>query len=110
MLKEVVKISNLHGIHARPAGVLAKACAQYQSRIEMIYDGKTIKGKSIMSILGAGIKGRGSLEIICSGSDEQEAMAKLKVLFAEGFGFRLTHFVGGAAIDHQTTFGVRRAA
>ena len=45
MLKEVVKISNLHGIHARPAGVLAKACAQYQSRIEMIYDGKTIKGK-----------------------------------------------------------------
>jgi phosphocarrier protein len=66
---------------------LAKACAQYQSRIEMIYDGKVIKGKSIMSILGAGIKGRGSLEIICSGSDEQEAMEKLKVLFAEGFGF-----------------------
>ncbi|HCI6314372.1 TPA: HPr family phosphocarrier protein, partial [Klebsiella pneumoniae] len=55
--------------------------------IEMIYDGKVIKGKSIMSILGAGIKGRGSLEIICSGSDEQEAMEKLKVLFAEGFGF-----------------------
>ncbi|MDC8810169.1 HPr family phosphocarrier protein [Klebsiella pneumoniae] len=37
--------------------LLAKACAQYQSRIEMIYDGKVIKGKSIMSILGAGIKG-----------------------------------------------------
>ncbi len=86
MLKEVVKISNQHGIHARPAGV-CQACAQYQSRIEMIYDGKVIKGKSIMSILGAGIKGRGSLEIICSGSDEQEAMEKLKVLFAEGFGF-----------------------
>lgn len=87
MLKEVVRISNQHGIHARPAGVLAKACAQYQSRIEMIYEGKVIKGKSIMSILSAGIKGRGSLEIICSGSDEQEAMAKLKVLFADGFGF-----------------------
>ena len=41
MLKEVVEISNQHGIHARPAGVLAKACAQYQSRIEMIYDGKS---------------------------------------------------------------------
>jgi phosphocarrier protein len=70
--------------HSCPSGgVLAKACAQYQSRIEMIYDGKVIKGKSIMSILGAGIKGRGSLEIICSGSDEQEAMEKLKVLFAK---------------------------
>ena len=32
------------------------------------------------------------------------------IFFAEGFSFRLTHFVGGAAIDHQTTFGVRRAA
>ena len=28
-----------------------------------------------------------AIEIICSGSDEQEAMAKLKVLFADGFGF-----------------------
>jgi hypothetical protein len=32
------------------------------------------------------------------------------IFFAEGFGFRFTHFVGGAAIDHQTTFGLRRAA
>lgn len=87
MLKEVVKISNPHGIHARPAGVLVKFCEQYQSRIEMIYDGKIINAKSIMSILRAGIKNKGLLEIICSGSDEQEAMAKLKTLFAEGFGF-----------------------
>lgn len=87
MLKEVVRISNQHGIHARPAGVLAKTCAQYQSRIELIYDGRIIKGKSIMSILRAGIKEDSSLEIICSGSDEQAAMARLKALFAEGFGF-----------------------
>ncbi|ADO50490.1 HPr family phosphocarrier protein [[Enterobacter] lignolyticus] len=87
MLREVIRVSNQSGIHARPAGVLAKACAQYQSRIEMVYNGKTIKGKSIMSILGAGIKGKASLELICSGSDEQEAMAQLKQLFAEGFGF-----------------------
>jgi hypothetical protein len=25
------------------------------------------------------------------------------IFFAEGFGFGFTHFVGGAAIDHQTT-------
>lgn len=87
MLREVVRVSNQSGIHARPAGVLAKACAQYQSRIEMVYNGQTIKGKSIMSILRAGIKGRTSLELICSGSDEQEAMERLKQLFTEGFGF-----------------------
>lgn len=87
MLKEVVKITNQHGIHARPAGVLAKACAQYESHIEMIYEGNVIKGKSIMSILKAGIKGRGTLEITCNGCDERAAMTHLKQLFAQGFGF-----------------------
>lgn len=87
MLKETVTIVNQHGIHARPAGVLAKTCARYESHIELIYEGKIIKGKSIMSILGGGLKGRGTLEIICNGADEQAAMADLKQLFARGFGF-----------------------
>lgn len=87
MLKETVTVVNQHGIHARPAGVLAKACAGYESRIELLYEGRVIEGKSIMSILGGGIKGRGVLEIICSGADEQAAMLHLKQLFARGFGF-----------------------
>ncbi len=86
MLKEVVNINSSCGVHARPAGILAKACMQYQSQIEIIYEGKVIKGKSIMSLLGAGIKANASVELICSGNDEQKAMKHLKQLFACGFG------------------------
>lgn len=87
MLKETVIVGNQTGIHARPAGVLAKAAGQFQSRIELVYNGKTIKAKSIMGILGAGIKGRAQVEIICEGQDEERAMQELKQLFARGFGF-----------------------
>ncbi|MHA6305543.1 HPr family phosphocarrier protein [Hafnia paralvei] len=87
MLKETVIVGNQTGIHARPAGVLAKAVEQFQSRIELVYNGKTIKAKSIMGILGAGIKGRAQVEIICEGQDEERAMQELKQLFARGFGF-----------------------
>ncbi|KHS46426.1 MULTISPECIES: HPr family phosphocarrier protein [Hafnia] len=87
MLKETVIVGNQTGIHARPAGVLAKTVGQFQSRIELVYNGKTIKAKSIMGILGAGIKGRAQVEIICEGQDEERAMQELKQLFARGFGF-----------------------
>ena len=40
-----------------------------------------------MGILGAGIKGRAQVEIICEGQDEERAMQELKQLFARGFGF-----------------------
>lgn len=87
MLKETAIVGNQTGIHARPAGVLAKTVGQFQSRIELVYNGKTIKAKSIMGILGAGIKGRAQVEIICEGQDEERAMQELKQLFARGFGF-----------------------
>lgn len=87
MLRETVTVVNQTGIHARPAGVLAKAVGQYQSHIELVYNGKTIKAKSIMGILGAGIKWRAQVDIICEGNDEQHAMKQLKQLFARGFGF-----------------------
>ena len=34
MLKETVIVGNQTGIHARPAGVLAKTVGQFQSRID----------------------------------------------------------------------------
>lgn len=39
-----------------------------------------------MSVLGAGVKGKSSIEIICEGPDEQILMDEIKELFASGFG------------------------
>lgn len=46
MLKETVTVGNQTGIHARPAGVLAKTVGNFQSRIELVYNGKRSKQKA----------------------------------------------------------------
>ncbi|MCO6523400.1 MAG: HPr family phosphocarrier protein [Candidatus Schmidhempelia sp.] len=86
MIKETVVVKNKTGIHARPAGVIVKTAGKYQSNIELVYEGKTLKAKGIMGLLSAGIKGGSQIDIICDGSDENEAMNELKALFNSGFG------------------------
>ncbi|EFO7015477.1 HPr family phosphocarrier protein, partial [Salmonella enterica] len=48
--------------------------------------GKETVIKGLMSVLGAGVKGKSSIEIICEGPDEQILMDEIKELFASGFG------------------------
>ncbi|MGL4682383.1 MAG: HPr family phosphocarrier protein [Hafnia alvei] len=86
MIKEKVVVRNKTGLHARPATVLAKLSRKYQSTIELIYNDKVIKLKSVLGILSAGISSGAALEVICDGQDEQDAMDEIKTLFASGFG------------------------
>lgn len=86
MLKEKVVVRNKTGLHARPATILAKLSRRYQSTIELIYNNKVIKLKSVLSILSAGISSGSVLEVMCNGLDEQDAMDEIKMLFSSGFG------------------------
>ncbi|PWC11708.1 HPr family phosphocarrier protein [Brenneria roseae subsp. americana] len=86
MLKEKITVRNKNGLHARPATILAKLSRRYQSKIELVYKDKIIKVKGIVGILSAGISGGSTLEVVCDGDDEQDAMCEIKALFASGFG------------------------
>lgn len=86
MIQETVVLNNKTGIHARPASVIVKTAGKYQSKITFNYEGKEIKAKGMMGLLGAGIKGGSTVTISCEGADEQDAMAEFKGLFADGFG------------------------
>ncbi|QIQ20589.1 HPr family phosphocarrier protein [Zophobihabitans entericus] len=86
MLQEKMVVKNSTGLHARPATMLAKLAGRYESAISLVYNEKTIKLKSMMGLLGAGIKGGSEVEIICDGADEAAAMAEIRELFATGFG------------------------
>ena len=47
------------GIHARPAGLLVKLAAGFQSDITIVKDGKEANAKRIMALMGLGAtKGR----------------------------------------------------
>lgn len=86
MLKESVMVKNRTGVHARPAGMLVKAAGQFESTIQLVYQGKAINARGIMAVLGAGIVGGAEVELICDGADEQQAFATIKALFVSGFG------------------------
>ena len=86
MLKEQMVVKNATGLHARPVTTLVKLAGRYKSSIELVYNDKTIKLKSMMGLLGAGVKGGSTVEIISDGEDEQAAMDEFRELFATGFG------------------------
>ncbi|MEL4013794.1 HPr family phosphocarrier protein [Dryocola clanedunensis] len=86
MIKQSVRVVNSTGLHARPAAALAKIVKQYQASLTLVNNGKEIPVKGMMSILGAGVKGNTTIELICEGQDEQAFMNDLKAAFAQGFG------------------------
>ena len=84
MLKQKVTVNNETGLHLRPAGLLCRTAMLYKSQITLTCDNTTANAKSVLSVLGAGIKTGDTLEITCEGVDEQEAMEALRELFESG--------------------------
>lgn len=65
-------ITDPQGIHARPAGVLVKEAAKYQSTITLEKDGKTGDAKRIFAVMGLAAKCGNTLNVKVEGPDEDE--------------------------------------
>ena len=86
MVSQKVVIKNPTGLHLRPAGVLCKEAMQYKSLITFTYRGNTANAKSVLSVLGAGIRCGDEIELICEGEDEKEALKALVTAVENGSG------------------------
>lgn len=86
MITQLVKIVNPTGLHMRPAGNLCREAMKFKSKITFDYSGNTANAKSVLSVLGAGIKADDQITLICDGPDEEEALAHLTRYVAEGLG------------------------
>lgn len=84
MLKQTVTVKNQMGLHLRPAGILCRTAMLYKSHISLKCGETIANAKSVLGVLGAGVKTGDEIEITCEGMDEQEAMAALVELFASG--------------------------
>ena len=84
MTKQKVMVKNESGLHLRPAGILCRTAMLYKSQIILCHKNVTANTKSVLSVLGAGIKTGDELEITCEGIDEQEAMEAMINLFESG--------------------------
>lgn len=80
-----IKVQNEDGLHARPAGILAKAVSQFTSKVELSVGGRKINSKSIMSIMSLGLKGGDEILFSVEGDDASLAVEKIKKLFENNF-------------------------
>ncbi len=71
------------GLHARPAGMLVKAAAAYQSSITITAPTGTADAKRIMAVMRLAAKQGHELTITIDGADEVAAAEGLKAFLAE---------------------------
>lgn len=86
MVCKKVNVNLKFGLHARPAGVLAKLAQGFQSDVTMKGNGKSVNAKSIMGVLSAGVQSGAEVEFICSGDDEAEALQDIVAAVQNGLG------------------------
>ena len=63
------------GLHARPAGLLAKEAKKYQSTVTLSCKGKSAAASKLMAIMGMGVKHGDNVEVTVEGADEDTARA-----------------------------------
>ncbi|GLS89495.1 bifunctional PTS fructose transporter subunit IIA/HPr protein [Psychromonas marina] len=81
------KINNAHGLHARPSAMLVAAVKKYNSKITVKnVDGeaKFVDAKSLMKVIGLGVKHGDTLTFSADGDDAQQALAGIGEAIASG--------------------------
>lgn len=69
------------GIHARPAGLLAKEAKKFKSVCTITKNGTTKKLSQLMMIMSLGVKKGEVVTIKAEGEDEDAAIAALQAFF-----------------------------
>ena len=86
MVSQKVTIKNPTGLHLRPAGILCKEAMKYKSLVTFKFRDNVSNAKSVLSVLGACVKSGDSIELICEGTDEKEALQALVTAVESGRG------------------------
>lgn len=69
------------GLHARPAGLLAKEAKNYKSKIMIEKDGKSAEASRLIAIMGLGVKCGNTINVTVEGEDEATAAPALEAFF-----------------------------
>ncbi|MFL5734972.1 MAG: HPr family phosphocarrier protein [Chloroflexia bacterium] len=80
----VITITDPVGLHARPAAVLVQAAGRYKSKVRLEFGNKQADARSIVQLLGLGVRQGSSVTVVAEGTDSEEALAAvLSVLAGE---------------------------
>lgn len=70
-------VQNEKGFHLRIAGLFCEKAMKYSCKVEIKKGEKCLNGKSVLGVLGVGIRYQDEVEILCTGLGEQEALEEL---------------------------------
>ena len=76
-------IADPMGMHARPAGMLVKACAGYASSVTVTAPTGKADAKRLMAVMRLAAKQGMELTVTCEGPDEEAAAAGLEAFLKE---------------------------
>ncbi len=69
------------GIHARPAGMLAKEAKKFKSEILIEKSGKSVNATKLMMLMGLGVKCGETVTVTVTGEDEDAAAKAMEDFF-----------------------------
>lgn len=81
-----VTINIPSGLHARPAAMLVQKAANYKSKVKLAANNKVVDAKSILAVMGLGLKQYSLIKITAEGEDEVLCIQALKELIENNFG------------------------
>jgi len=66
------------GIHARPAGMLAKTAKAFDSEITITKGEMTVGATKLMALMGLGVKCGDTITVTANGGNEDAALEEMK--------------------------------
>lgn len=66
------------GIHARPAGMLAKEAQNFKSKITLVGNGREADALRLMAVMSLGLKQGAEMTVRVEGEDEEQAAEAMK--------------------------------
>lgn len=86
MKEQTFTITADTGVHARPATLLVNKAGQYESEVEVSYNGKSVNLKSIMGVMSLGIPKGAEISVTATGGDEEDAINGVSEVIKEHLG------------------------
>jgi len=84
-ITRAMTLCNKRGLHARAAARLAAKAEEFESDIEVAFDGRQVNGKSIMGLMMLAAACGKTIEVTADGADAAEAVEAIDRLVGDRF-------------------------
>lgn len=78
-------VTDPQGIHARPAGLLAKEAKKFESNISVFKGARKGNLKKIFTVMALGVKQGETIKVQVEGADEEQAASTVEAFLKENF-------------------------